>query len=67
MNSFLIYDFLSAKSPSVVLVETQTADLYLSAKDDVSTYEHTFAGLKAAALSAQATATRFRRLLRGRR
>ena len=66
MNSFLIYDFLSAKSPSVVLVETQTADLYLSAKDDVSTYEHTFAGLQAAALSAQATATRFRRLLRGR-
>src|SRR4051794_25411465 len=66
MNSFLLYDFLSVDSPSVVLVETQTADLYLSAKDDVATYQHTFAGLQAAALGARATATRFRRLLRGR-
>src|SRR4051794_21857288 len=66
MNSFVLYDFLSVDSPSVVLVETQTADLYLSAEDDVSMYEHTFGGLQAAALDARATATRFRRLLRGR-
>jgi hypothetical protein len=51
MNSFVIYDSLSAESPSVVLVETQTANLHLSAKDDVSTYERTFEGLQTAALS----------------
>src|SRR4051794_39789777 len=34
MNSFVLYDFLAPDVPSVVLVETQTADLYLSAQND---------------------------------
>ncbi|GAA1362235.1 helix-turn-helix domain-containing protein [Catellatospora chokoriensis] len=49
---FLIYEFRT-NSPTVVLAESQTADLYLSSPSDVETYQQLFTGLTADALSSE--------------
>lgn len=48
---FTLYDFRSESSPRVVFVESQTADLYLSAPADVEVYSGVFDALAADALS----------------
>ena len=48
---FTLYDFRAESSPRVVFVESQTADLYLSAPTDVETYSKVFNALAADALS----------------
>ncbi|MEV6971075.1 helix-turn-helix transcriptional regulator [Hamadaea sp. NPDC051192] len=50
MVPFILYDFRS-DSPPVAFIETQTADVYLSASDDVETYRGLFDRLCAEALS----------------
>ncbi|MEU0156841.1 helix-turn-helix domain-containing protein [Micromonospora fulviviridis] len=47
---FTLYEFASGSQPSVVFVETQTADLYLSAQPDIDTYEDIFGKLTSEAL-----------------
>jgi transcriptional regulator with XRE-family HTH domain len=48
---FLIYDFLDPAAPSVVMLESQTADTYLSAPEDVTAYSRLFDGLSLEALT----------------
>ncbi len=48
---FTLYDFRAQSSPRVVFVESQTADLYLSAPADVDAYSTLFDALAADALS----------------
>ncbi|RQW99447.1 hypothetical protein DKL51_08535 [Micromonospora globispora] len=48
---FTLYDFRAESSPRVVFVESQTADLYLSAPGDVETYSSLFDALATDALS----------------
>lgn len=54
--SFLSFEF-GPDRPSVVLVESQTADLYVSSEPDVAAYTALFAGLSEAALSVEESAT----------
>lgn len=50
-NQFVIYDFPSSpSSPSIVAVETQVTDLFLSAQADVARYEMVFERLYEVAL-----------------
>lgn len=51
MVPFTLYDFRSELSPRVVFVESQTADLYLSAAADVQAYAELFDRLGADALN----------------
>ncbi|MEU8265285.1 helix-turn-helix transcriptional regulator [Micromonospora sp. NPDC048999] len=51
MVPFTLYDFRAESSPRVVFVESQTADLYLSAPADVEIYSGVFDALAADALS----------------
>jgi transcriptional regulator with XRE-family HTH domain len=48
---FTLYDFRAESSPRVVFVESQTADLYLSAPADVEVYSKVFDALAVDALS----------------
>lgn len=57
---FLIYDFLDSITPSVVMLESQTADTYLSAREDVDAYVAMFEGLVSEALTPEDSGTRFR-------
>ncbi len=50
MVPFILYEFREPTSPTVVLVETQTADMYLSADQDVEAYDRLFDRLKGEAL-----------------
>lgn len=59
---FLIYDFLDPVTPSVVMLESQTADTYLSARDDVDAYERLFDGLVSEALTRDNSGSWFRSL-----
>lgn len=52
---FTLYEFVSGSRPSVVFVETQTADLYLSAQSDIETYENIFGKLTSEALDEEAS------------
>jgi len=49
-TSFVLYDFRERTSPTVVMVESQTADLYLSADRDVEAYAALFDRLRNEAL-----------------
>lgn len=60
---FLIYDFRAGTSPTVVLLEAQNTDLYLSAVEDVAMYDNLFAGLLAEALSERESLRRLELLL----
>jgi transcriptional regulator with XRE-family HTH domain len=51
LTPFVMYDFAAAGSPLVVLVETQTADVYLSSDADARTYGELFSLLQRRALS----------------
>lgn len=51
MVPFTLYDFRNESSPRVVYVESQTADLYLSASTDVAAYSAVFDSLAGDALS----------------
>ncbi|PWU60752.1 hypothetical protein DLE60_09405 [Micromonospora globispora] len=51
MVPFTLYDFRTESSPRVVYVESQTADLYLSAPADVEAYSGLFDALSADALT----------------
>ncbi|PWU48603.1 hypothetical protein DLJ46_11575 [Micromonospora globispora] len=51
MVPFTLYDFRTESSPRVVYVESQTADLYLSAPADVEAYSGVFDALAADALT----------------
>ncbi|MFJ8833252.1 helix-turn-helix domain-containing protein [Micromonospora aurantiaca] len=51
MGPFTLYDFRAESSPRVVFVESQTADLYLSATADVEAYSKLFDALTVDALS----------------
>lgn len=55
MVPFTLYDFRSEASTRVVFVESQTADLYLSAEADVDTYSTVFDALTADALDGPAS------------
>jgi len=61
VTPFILYTFREA--PPLVMCETQTADLYLSAAADIETYEDLFARLKAEALDVDESA----RFLKGMR
>jgi transcriptional regulator with XRE-family HTH domain len=50
MAPFTTYEFREGTSPTVVFLETQTADLYLSAADDVAAYGGLFERLTREAL-----------------
>jgi transcriptional regulator with XRE-family HTH domain len=63
MTGFLMYEF-APSVPDVVLVETRTTDLYLSAKSDVATYTHVFERLQADSLSASETRSHLEQALR---
>ena len=52
VSPFLMYEFGPA-APVVVLCETHTADLYLSADADIASYRALYDGLQDAALSPQ--------------
>ncbi|MFC7598096.1 helix-turn-helix domain-containing protein [Terrabacter sp. GCM10028922] len=60
--SFLIFDFDPVRS--VVLIESQTADLYVSSPEDVSVYSELFARLQGAALDVEESSRRIRGLRR---
>lgn len=47
---FILYEFRERSSPPVVFVESQTADLYMSAQVDVETYHQLFDQLSTEAL-----------------
>jgi transcriptional regulator with XRE-family HTH domain len=64
LSPFLIYDFRGEASPTTVLVETLTTDLYLSAGEDVSRYVDLFAGLSDDALAPSESIDYLRRLAR---
>ena len=61
---FLIYDFLDPAAPSVVMLESQTSDTYLSAPEDVGAYARLFDGLKSEALTPQNSGKQFRSMRR---
>lgn len=63
-SSFLIYDFLDPGAPSVVMLESQTADTYLSAPEDVATYGRLFDTLVSDTLTEEESGKRFRSLRR---
>jgi len=63
MSGFLIYEFTESR-PAVVLVEAQTADLYLADERDVTAYGETFARLQKDSLSARASKAHLERTLR---
>lgn len=50
-SPFLIYHFRTQSSPPTVLIETRTADLYLSAETDVDVYTDLFEQLAAESLN----------------
>ena len=50
MAPFITYEFRAGASPTVVFLETQTADLYLSAEHDVAAYSDLFERLLSEAL-----------------
>ncbi|MGL5823729.1 MAG: helix-turn-helix domain-containing protein [Nocardioides sp.] len=51
LSPFVIYDFAASSSPPIVLVETQTADVYLSSESDVRAYGDLFSSLQERALT----------------
>ena len=55
MVPFILYEFREPSSPRVVFVETQTADMYLSADQDVEAYDQLFDRLKGEALGPDAS------------
>jgi transcriptional regulator with XRE-family HTH domain len=55
MGPFTIYDFRTESTPRVAFIESQTADLYLSAAADVDTYVSIFDALANDALDASAS------------
>lgn len=55
MGPFTLYDFKTDTTPRVAYVESQTADLYLSADADVDTYVSVFEGLARDALDSDAS------------
>ena len=61
---FLLYDFADPAAPSVVMLESQTADTYLSAPDDVAAYARLFDCLVSEALSPKDSGERFRSMRR---
>lgn len=60
LAQFLIYDFVDSAAPSVVMLESQTADTYLSAPEDVAAYARLFDGLVSEALTTTDSGKRFR-------
>lgn len=54
---FVIYEFREPTSPTVVFVETHTADMYLSAEQDVQAYGRLFDRLKGEALGPEESVT----------
>jgi hypothetical protein len=63
MGGFLIYEFTESR-PTVVLVESHTADLYLSSEGDVTAYGDTFTRLQGESLSHRASRAHLERTLR---
>jgi len=63
MGGFLVYEFAEDR-PSVVLVESQTADLYLSDDRDVTAYGEVFGRLQEDSLSQRASEAHLERTLR---
>ncbi|MBO0729609.1 MAG: helix-turn-helix domain-containing protein [Acidimicrobiaceae bacterium] len=63
MGGFMVYEFTEGR-PSVVLVESQIADTYLSDETDVEVYGSTFNQLQADALPAEASRQHLERTLR---
>jgi transcriptional regulator with XRE-family HTH domain len=63
MGGFLIYEFTESR-PTVVLVESQTTDLYVSDERDVTAYGETFARLQKDSLSTRASKAQLERTLR---
>jgi transcriptional regulator with XRE-family HTH domain len=63
MGGFLIYEFTESR-PTVVLVESHSADLYLSSERDVTTYGDTFTRLQKDSLSPRASTAHLKRTLR---
>ncbi len=55
MVPFVLYDFRAQASPSVVMIETQSADLYLSSASDVDLYTDLFNRLIRRALDPDAS------------
>ncbi|HEX6074588.1 MAG TPA: helix-turn-helix transcriptional regulator [Micromonosporaceae bacterium] len=55
MVPFLLYDFRAEMSPPVVMIETQSADLYLSSTTDVGLYTDLFERLTQRALDHDAS------------
>ena len=51
LAQFLLYDFMEPVGRSVVMLESQTADTYLSADSDIAVYAKLFEDLAASALS----------------
>lgn len=64
LSPFLIYDFSEGSAPTAVLLESRTADLYLSAKEDVATYTGQFDGLIGEALAPEESLTYLRSLVK---
>jgi transcriptional regulator with XRE-family HTH domain len=63
MGGFLVYEFTEDR-PSVVLIESQTADTYLSDEADVAAYVSTFDRLQKDALTVDASRQHIERTLR---
>lgn len=55
LAQFLMYDFRDRTSPTVVQLESQTADVYLSAESDIQAYAKLFAKLQTEALEPDAS------------
>jgi transcriptional regulator with XRE-family HTH domain len=64
LSPFLIYDFRAKTSPTTVLIETHTTDLYLSARKDVQGYTELFQKLADEALSPTESLTYLKALKR---
>ncbi len=64
LSPFLIYDFRAKGSPTTVLIETHTTDLYLSARKDVQGYTELFQKLADEALSPTESLTYLKALKR---
>ncbi len=60
LAQFLMYDFRDRTSPTVVQLESQTADVYLSGDSDIKVYAELFDRLQAEAMEPEASVTYLR-------
>lgn len=65
LNTFTIFQFPDPEDGDLVMVETETSDLQLGDKEDVSRYRGIFERIAAAALPAEATTVLIKSIIEG--